>query len=258
VNWSLSSSLAALRMRSSACDTLARPCVRCVRCRPAFPPERSWGPPPFLHRLRHRWRGFVRRLPRYYGAVRLLPSVHHRLRPSRPSRHGPLPRRDGQTRDLPVSVQRVSIRAWGLRPRKAGSDARLGAPAHVAFPIVPQGRRFGCIFFRGSIPSPHVPLSTLRAHPRGYDTHDSGPVWMASPSPYGSFIRNSSPASRRSGQYTIYSCSQWAFPKISKDSTTNSILSPISDPRYPLSPISVPDIAHEFSHQIQNIIRSSF
>src|SRR5438477_10029122 len=35
---------------------------------------------PWLHRLRRRLPGFVRRLPRYYGGVRLLTIVHHRLR----------------------------------------------------------------------------------------------------------------------------------------------------------------------------------
>jgi hypothetical protein len=38
------------------------------------------GPRPSLHPLRHRCSGFVRGLLRYYGGVRLLGSVHHRLR----------------------------------------------------------------------------------------------------------------------------------------------------------------------------------
>ena len=39
VNWRLPSSFAASRTRSSPCDTRSRPCVRCVRCWPAFPTE---------------------------------------------------------------------------------------------------------------------------------------------------------------------------------------------------------------------------
>jgi hypothetical protein len=35
------------------------------------------GPRSWLHRLRTRFHGFVRRLPSYYSGVRLLPSVHH-------------------------------------------------------------------------------------------------------------------------------------------------------------------------------------
>src|SRR5437764_14851061 len=38
------------------------------------------GPRPSLHPLRSRCSGLVRRLHRYYGGVRLLGSVHHRLR----------------------------------------------------------------------------------------------------------------------------------------------------------------------------------
>src|SRR5438270_12759988 len=38
------------------------------------------GPQPWLHQLRHRYPGFVRRLRRYYARVRLLWIVHQRLR----------------------------------------------------------------------------------------------------------------------------------------------------------------------------------
>src|SRR2546428_5436355 len=57
---------------------------RAGRACPARCPERvalvqvPLGRPPSLHRLRGRSPGFVRRLPRYYGAVRLPTSVHHR------------------------------------------------------------------------------------------------------------------------------------------------------------------------------------
>lgn len=37
------------------------------------------GQTPSLHLLRHRYAGFVRRLPRYYESVRLPVLVHHRL-----------------------------------------------------------------------------------------------------------------------------------------------------------------------------------
>src|SRR4051812_48174285 len=66
----------ACRTRSSACDTLF----------PALCPARALlarvplGPRPSLHRLRRRSPGLVRWLPRYYGGVRLLEFVHHRLR----------------------------------------------------------------------------------------------------------------------------------------------------------------------------------
>ncbi len=51
------------------------------------------GPRPSLHPLRHRCSGFVRGLLRYYGGVRLLGSVHHRLRLfTFPMRASPVPR----------------------------------------------------------------------------------------------------------------------------------------------------------------------
>src|ERR1017187_6537065 len=40
----------------------------------------SLGPRPWLHQLRSRLPGFVRRIHSYYGGVRLLMIVHHRLR----------------------------------------------------------------------------------------------------------------------------------------------------------------------------------
>ena len=58
--------------------------ARCRRTFPALSPERvalrrvPLGQPPSLHRLRRRFPGVVQRLPRYYGAVRLPTSVHHR------------------------------------------------------------------------------------------------------------------------------------------------------------------------------------
>src|SRR6266404_8047872 len=73
------------RMRSSACDTLIRFCARHVLCWPAFPLV------PALRSIDSAaadsaadcsaaGRHVVRRLPSYYGEVRLLVPVHHRLR----------------------------------------------------------------------------------------------------------------------------------------------------------------------------------
>jgi hypothetical protein len=66
---------------------LAYPLDRAGRSFPALCPESvalgqvPLGPPPSLHPLRRRSSGFVRRLPRYYEAVRLPASVHHRRAP---------------------------------------------------------------------------------------------------------------------------------------------------------------------------------
>src|SRR5215207_3067784 len=79
------------------------------------------GPHPWLHQLRSGSLRFVRRLPSYYGGVRLLVPVHHRLRLlTFPMRAGNGNRRAGQTRDLPAS------------------DAIL---LHVMWPWTPAGRQ---------------------------------------------------------------------------------------------------------------------
>jgi transposase len=64
--------------------------------------------------------------------------------------------------------------------------------ARAAFPIIPP-----------RCPTGSAPWMRI-LHPRAGQTHDSGPAWVASPSPYGSSIRNSSPASRRTGQYIVF------------------------------------------------------
>src|SRR5271157_2069936 len=76
VNRSFFLCLAACRTRSSACDTLSRSCgpARALLSRV------SLGPRPWLHQLRDGSLRFVHRLHSYYDGVRLLGSVHHRLR----------------------------------------------------------------------------------------------------------------------------------------------------------------------------------
>src|SRR5262249_18808360 len=68
---------------------LTYPRKRTWRASPAQSPGRvllegiSLGQPPSLHLLRGRFLGSVRRLPRYYGAVRLPTGVRHRRLPLR-------------------------------------------------------------------------------------------------------------------------------------------------------------------------------
>ncbi len=76
VNRSVFPCLAACRTRPSACVTRARPWVRSVLCRFAFPLVPglgSTGSAPGCP-------AFVRRLHSYYAGIRLLPIVHRRLR----------------------------------------------------------------------------------------------------------------------------------------------------------------------------------
>jgi len=63
-------------MRANTCDTLIWLRVQRVLLLARIP----LGPCPLLHQLRRGSLRFVRRFPSYYGRVRLLGSVHHRLR----------------------------------------------------------------------------------------------------------------------------------------------------------------------------------
>jgi len=120
---------------------------------PPLPPPSGFSPP------------LVRLFLRYYGSVRLPTSVH---RCRAPLRFTARPSLFGQTGDLPVPVQKASRRAQGLRPREA--NALLALTKCIVLPSVHHdavGAPFLCIF-RGSIPGPPFPLSTLRLYPYGH------------------------------------------------------------------------------------------
>ncbi len=125
-------------------------------------------------------RRFVRRLLRYYAAVRLPIVVHHRrssidfpTRPAAPS----LAR--GQRPDLPVPAQYVSAHARGLRPRGA-CCTRLS-------------RQQSCLrVIAEALGTPDSALSRLNTRPMRspvnaspaellLPTHDSEPDWLARP-----------------------------------------------------------------------------
>jgi hypothetical protein len=80
----------------------------------------------------------------------------------------------------------------GLRPRRP--SGRLRWRTHRCC-LPPERQRWHPDFraFRGSITPPaRAPVNA--SHPASrLTTHDSGTVWLARPSPYGSFIRTSTP-----------------------------------------------------------------
>lgn len=100
----------------------------------------SLGPAPSLHRLRRRLRGFVRRLPRHYGRVRLPWAVHHRITgasfPMRADTGRTIP--FGHPMDIPVPVQIASTRAGGLGPCRA-----LAALAMTRRLVLPSAFLYG-------------------------------------------------------------------------------------------------------------------
>ena len=162
-------------------------------------PQVSLGQPPSLHRLRRRCSGFVRRLRRYYAAVRLPTSVHHRrVSLDFPMRSAFAIAADGRgTSRFPRRVfpymRGVSDRAGflGVLPeRRLGyclplcSTASASRRAHCL--------RNGAWISRLNTQPARAPVNASPSPLRAM-THDSGPVWEASPSPNGSFIHNTLP-----------------------------------------------------------------
>ena len=122
------------------------------------------------------------------------PTSHVRASPSRSlGIHGAdlaaMPR--GRTWDLPVPVRRVSVHAWGLRPR--GVRTYLAVTIRQVVPSAPGnsvGTPNGC-HFRGSMSCLHVPLLTLHPYPCEHVCIARGRCRFATATPYGSLIRYS-------------------------------------------------------------------
>ena len=172
---------------------------RAGRAGPALCPGRGafgrvpLGPLPSLPRLRRPFRVGVRRVLRYYEAVRLPVLVHHRRASSDfAMRPWCAPR---QARDLPVPTRDASARARGLRPRRV--RGRLATTMVSMWPSALfhsvstlEVKRISRLNTR-----PMRALSTLHRRPCGRAAHDSETMWFARPSSFGSLIRNISPVS---------------------------------------------------------------
>src|SRR6266545_1673579 len=175
--------------------------VECTeRACPARCPERvalarvPLGPLPSLHRLRGRSLGLVRRLPRYYGAVRLPVLVHHRrssldfpMRSVAPSATD----ERGISR-FPFAVlgyvRRVSDRAGSVSAsRYRHRRCRLPLISTASAP-----RSESWISRLNTRPVP-PPVNASRPPSRA-STHDSGPAWPAMPSPDETFIHCTAPS----------------------------------------------------------------
>src|SRR6266702_282049 len=176
---------------------LTYPLERTVRTDPALHPERvllaqvPFGQTPSLHPLRRRSPGLVRRLLRYYGSVRLPLSVHHRRTsldfPTRPATLG----KQGTSRrprEVFPYVHGVCDRAGSQRIsrlRCVGCCLPLSPTASA-----PRRKYLSRLNTRPARTPVNASTPPLRATP-----HDSGPVGVASPLPYDSFIHNTSPVS---------------------------------------------------------------
>ena len=170
----------ASRMRSCACDTASRLCVRTVLCSSAFllvPPLPSTSSAAAMCR-------FVRRLLRYYRASLTSPAPFIIGDGLRPSRCGPGERpRRAVTEISRFPRRRLYCACRGSKDDAGWRGSRDDGPAPVAFCLPRRHRHPGLHCFRRSIPGLHTPLSTLRVTASRPPAHDSGPVWIATPSP---------------------------------------------------------------------------
>jgi len=141
--------------------------------------------------LRRRLPSVVRELRRYYGPVRLPLPVHRRrtsvdfpTRPAAPSatdRQG----RSRFSREVCPGMLGVSDRA---ELRRVWRDRRAGC----GLPLLLTASALRSRLSRLNTRPARSPVNTSRP-PLRAAAHDSGPVWVAGPSPYDSFIRNTSP-----------------------------------------------------------------
>jgi hypothetical protein len=173
---------------------------------PALSPEHvtlerlPLGQPPFLHHLLGLRLGLVRRLLRYYGAVRLLVPVHHRrasldfpmrsVIPSSTVRH--------EISRFPLKVlahmHRVSDRARSksVSPYRRSQFCLPLSPTASA-PRSGHRLRDGGSISRLNTGPVRTPVNASPSHSRT-KVYDSEPVWIATPSLYETFIHNTLPA----------------------------------------------------------------
>jgi len=155
VNRSCFLNLAAWRTRST-------PVTRALASGSCFAGSRSPRPRPWLHRLRRRsTSGFVRRLPSYFGEVRLLGLVHHRLRLlAFPMRAGSAIRPNPRS---PGSHTKSVRTCQGLRPRRTGRTLALSPPLVIAFHVKDRVCVRNKNHFRGSMAGLCVPCQRFAA-----------------------------------------------------------------------------------------------
>ncbi len=177
---------------------LTYPLKRALRTYPAQGPgcvtlrRISLGQSPFLHCLRRSLASFVRQLLRYYGIVRLPILVHHRI----------------TSLDFPMRSPYPLY----------GNEYRISRFPHIVFPYMPRSPTAqspnvsrdsdsSCIAFRmthGVGTLEFTSISRLDTRPIRTPVnasamtllpppHDSGSVWIATPSPYGTFIHYTMP-----------------------------------------------------------------
>jgi hypothetical protein len=160
------------------------------------PKQIPLGQPPFLHHLLGLRLGLVRRLRRFYGAVRLPVPVHHRrasldfpMRPPSGGRH--------RISRFPLKVLTYMHRVLDRAESKSVSRYRrpqfcLPTISTASAPRSGHRLRGGVSISRLNTWPIRTPVNASPA-PLRTPMHDSEPVRIANPSPYETFIHNTLP-----------------------------------------------------------------
>src|SRR5436190_6981214 len=137
------------RMRSCACDTASRLCVRTVLCSSAFlsvPLLPSTGSAAECPALFAGFAGIISESDFFVPFI-----IGYGLRPSR---CGPGTASQGGDEDIPVPAQEVCVHAEGLKTTRGGEGPCDDGPAPVAFCLPRRHRHPGLHCFRRSIRAP--------------------------------------------------------------------------------------------------------
>jgi len=151
------------------------------------------GQPPSLHPLRRAGLRCVRMPLRYYGVVRLPTSVHRRRAsldfPARPATPSDLQAVVGSPGSRARCFRACSRSLTAQGPCLSRASDRPGVAFHLAHSV--GTLNFNAISRLNTRPA-RAPVNASPP-PCGRPTHDSGSVWVATPSPYDSFLRYTSP-----------------------------------------------------------------
>ncbi len=167
----------------------------------------SLGQAPFLQTLR-RTRSpslFVRVLQRYYGLVRLPAVVHHGC--TFIFDHADHANWAWPTTGSPGFRARSFSTCMGSATTWSLDTSCTSRCVQCCLPNCPKPSALQRIYFRGSIPSPYLPLSTLATSPCGQTAMTRRPVWFATPSLQGTCTLDFLPAcTGASGHHTKLLC----------------------------------------------------
>src|SRR6266436_2992569 len=175
------------RMRSCACDTASRLCVRTVLCNSAFlsvPLLPSTG-----------FAGIISESDFFAPFI-----IGYGLRPSR---CGPGTASQGGDEDIPVPAQEVCVHAEGLKTTRGGEGPCDDGPRACCLLLATTASAPRTALLSPLNTSPvRAPVNASRTASQQCPAHDSGPMWIATPSPWWTCTTYSLPVSRRTSSLT--------------------------------------------------------